>query len=550
MSLDETSNPPLSPQDIDELDAVLKPQSKYTPLENFEYSLQLLATIDDNIKSGVVRLHKWQIEMSKFLCAGGLYTKAVPLQFVLAALNGSGKDAYVIAPFAVWHCITKVRSRCIITSADFGQMKSQTESYIRNMCERINEYFQDKVFTIKWGHIACKWTGSEIKMFVTDEGGRAEGYHPYPDHPNGELALIFNEGKTVKDIIYEHARKCTYNRWIIVSSPGKTSGYMYNRYVNARKYPDPFIVSEWYSRRISYQDCPHIPIERIEAERKELGEDSTWFRSTRLAEFTSLDDAVVITNEAVQKCLKLATGKEIDIGHPLHAGLDLAAGGDENALYVFKQGIYHGSKKFRASDTSITVNLVIQFLLDFGFTPETAGDIHADHGGMGESYAGHFREKGWELSWVMNQSSATRKRMFANKGAEMWYSFKRIVERCFVVLPSDDSKLLGQLASRYYGQHATSGKIVLESKQVARSKGHTSPDRADAVVLAFCGIDHSDFGDEEVDEKIASSVVTTKRLVELMEKKKWSVFEKQLQAMRTTKPRPGVRAAYRATIDV
>ncbi len=47
-----------------------------------------------------------------------------------------------------------------------------------------------------------------------------------------------------------------------------------------------------------------------------------------------------------------------------------------------------------------------------------------------------------------------------------------------------ESKLRKQLASRYFVV-TPQNKLQLESKKQARSKGHVSPDRADAFVLAF-----------------------------------------------------------------
>jgi hypothetical protein len=67
----------------------------------------------------------------------------------------------------------------------------------------------------------------------------------------------------------------------------------------------------------------------------------------------------------------------------------------------------------------------------------------------------------------------------------MWFNFKRFVEE-FQVLLRYDKTSENQLSSRYYKLQPVSGKIILESKEEARRKGHPSPDRADAKVLAWC----------------------------------------------------------------
>jgi hypothetical protein len=47
-----------------------------------------------------------------------------------------------------------------------------------------------------------------------------------------------------------------------------------------------------------------------------------------------------------------------------------------------------------------------------------------------------------------------------------------------------DDKTIAQLASLRY-QHNARGQVVIESKEEARKRGVRSPDRAEAVMLAF-----------------------------------------------------------------
>lgn len=520
---EEENNVVIKPISEDPEPQAPAPQSKYSPLE-FLDSAEMLAFFTPAILDGTTVLHKWQIEVAKFLAASD-YSKENPLKFILCACNGSGKDAYVIAPFAVFHALTKIRSRCIITSSSFNQLQSQTEAYIRALAGRINEKMAPMlggqlVFNVKQMHITCNLTGSEIKMFSTDEPGRAEGFHPFPDHPGAELCIIVNESKTVPDAMFEALQRCTFNRWLEVSSPGKTSGHMFENYKRSLVWPEKYENSRWYSRKISAYDCPHISRTRVEDEKEQYGEHHPWFRSARLAEFTSLDEQVVITSDAIRK-MELVDPEPVH--GKLRAGLDLAAGGDENALYVIRGNEVIGSEIFRADDTSVTVNAVIDFLRKYGFKQEDASNVFADHGGVGASYAGHFREKGWEFSWILNQSAPLRKLQYGNRGAEMWFQFARLIESCCIVLPKDDTKLIHQLTSRYYTQHKSSGRIILEAKREARAKGHGSPDRADALVLAFTGLTVDDFlGVPKRKKSVKSHFVSQDELVEMMDTKKFS----------------------------
>lgn len=467
----------------EELDAILAPaqHSKYTPID-LKSPAELIATFHPSIQNGDIELYPWQIEEANFL-AQSEFTKANPLRHILCACNGSGKDAYVIAPFAVWHAMSKIRSRCVITSSSYTQLQSQTENYIRSLCSAINDKLGAKIFIVKQMHIACTLTGSEIKLFSTDEPGRAEGYHPFPDYPKGELAIVINEGKTVGDSIFEALERCTFNRWIIISSPGKTSGRMFNDYKRADVYPEPFRLGRTYARKVTAAECPHISKIRIEQEKASYGEHHPWFRSARLAEFTSLDEAVVVELEKLQKCINFP-GQHVTYGK--RAGLDLAVGGDENCFLPTNGNQIIAVEAFKTGDN--VVPYCIDLFTKHGFTKAQGRNIFADHGGVGAAYAQNFREKGWELSWIMNQSKPTNSTgMYGNRGAELYFNLRRLVEEC-LILGINDQKLISQLSSRYYTQHKATSRIILEAKREARAKGHGSPDRADALALAFCGI--------------------------------------------------------------
>ena len=94
-----------------------------------------------------LKLYKWQAE-TLFQLAGYTDindldkpkerpTDKTPLYYNLVAANGSGKDQVVISAFAVWFCLSKVRSRCVITSSSYEQLKDQTYKHQRKQSYRL-----------------------------------------------------------------------------------------------------------------------------------------------------------------------------------------------------------------------------------------------------------------------------------------------------------------------------------------------------------------------------------------------------------------------------
>jgi hypothetical protein len=83
---------------------------------------------------------------------------------------------------------------------------------------------------------------------------------------------------------------------------------------------------------------------------------------------------------------------------------------------------------------------------------------------------------------VNNGSPARKKDEYANADAEMWFAFRRLLEKREVILPVD-GELLKQLSNRRL-QYDTKARIQLEPKESMRARGLSSPDREDAVIGA------------------------------------------------------------------
>ena len=462
----------------------------------FAHPLELAAFIDDNIIARRLSYHPWQVETSQVF---GLpcFTKENPLHLYIRAANGSGKDAYVNAPLGLFVLLCKVRSRCIITSASYNQLKTQTQTYLSYLCHSANKKLAqqgicERALIIKKDHIVSTITGSEVVMFVTDEPGKAEGFHPFPDNPDGWVVIVTNEAKSIPLEIFESLSRCTYTHFVGISSPGPPSGFFYDRITSPSTvhHPEPLNAKKKYTRKITSYDCPHIARAKIEADKEDWGENSPIFRSKHLAEFTSLEESIVITPEEVDRCLERATTK-YNLGLPRRAGLDLSAGGDENALYVFDNNECIGRETFISKDTSgITAKNLAHLFAKYELSEE---NIWGDDGGVGHSIIDDLAtHHDYKINRVCNQWGAMYSLEFGNRGAELWFSFARLIQKCYIILPKDDKKLHKQLGSRYY-TYSEKGKFILESKEKARAKGRKSPDRADAVVLAFCGLTIKEF---------------------------------------------------------
>lgn len=415
-----------------------------------------------------------------------------PFQLVLPAANGSGKDAVLIAATAVWFALTGARNRVIITSSSFEQIKFQTEPGVRELVNRANKQFNGVFKSVQFHHIVPE-LGSEIKLFATDDAGHAEGYHSWH---GGKLMCIVNEAKSVKEDIFE-----AISRWrgvaykLLVSSPGKRSGYMFNRIQDAICYPAPAVLGKYYYRRVTAYECPHIHKTVIDTLIREYGADSPLVMSSVNALFSDFNEPVIISVDATNKLQKFPPPHR---GSDIGIGFDIAGGGDEDAVFVRKGNKVIYAHFFRQADTDIAADIVDLHLVTW---KDADYIFNADNGGMGQAVIDKLVTRGWKINRRNNQSPAFNKRMFLNLGAEMWYHVKRLIERGDIILPVVD-KLIDQLTTRQYrNADTTQGKVALESKQTARANGRPSPDRADAFVLCFHSYRPNGFRDDIAPEK-------------------------------------------------
>lgn len=112
--------------------------------------------------------------------------------------------------------------------------------------------------------------------------------------------------------------------------------------------------------------------------------------------------------------------------------------------------------------------------------------VNVDSVGIGYGMARSLSDLDLPVREVNVGASSRNKERFANLKAELFWGFRdRLLAGDLAGLT--DEMTIGQLASIRY-DHNPRGQIIIESKDDARKRGVKSPDRADAVILAFAGV--------------------------------------------------------------
>lgn len=457
---------------------------------DFKDPVELLYMLDDDISSGRVKLYKWQVQILMDFAAGGESAHHA-LHQIVRACNGSGKDKYVIAPCVVWLCMAYVKARAVVTSASGQQLDSQTGTYITQLCEAANRKFQElfgcNIWKINYRYYECLATGSPIDLFATDEPKKAEGYHPL--QAGAKMGIFVSEDKTVPDDINNALSRCSgYTHRLHVSTPGEPMGHFYDYCSLAVDRKGLQTVQEvgpidWIQYHVTAYDCEHLGEAHVRKVERDSpgGKEGAYFKSVVMAEFGTTESMVVIPTLYVWKC---ANGSKYGWQQKPHndAGLDLSDGGDETVLAIRNGNRLLHLLPFKFDNTEDTVRYLDETFRKYNLNhPSTR--INADCVGMGKPILDRLKRMGWNnVYYIDARNKPTQPRVYKNRNAELWFRFRRLCELNEVWL-CDDLKLKKQLATRHYT--ITNGVHQLESKLQARAKGHPSPDRADAVILAF-----------------------------------------------------------------
>jgi len=495
-----------------------EPTGGGVPPEHLIDPVFMMTIYNKQIREGAIKLYNWQMKVMMKFAMPSAQDKVSRIAVVAA--NGSGKSQYLIAPCATWLAMRFPRARSVVTSSSGTQLDRQTGSSINHICQQVNKLHKKPLWKINYRFYTYLPTGSTIEMFATDEPGLAEGYHP---HLGGkEFAFFCDEGKTIPPEIYTAIERCNgMTRRMDVSSPGAPLGHFYDVFNDDS--------GRWWPLRVTYKDCPHVKEDEVEEfAARHGGRNSPYFRSAYLAEFTSVDEETVIKFHTVNEQYK--NPPETVLFGKRFAGGDIGAGGDESTFAVFEGNRQLGMEAWNLSDTTRTADH-LEFLIKdkYKLDPE---EVNIDDGGVSKAVIDMLHRRGLMVNRVINQAAAIRKDLYANRGAEMWWHFSNILPELVLL---DDSVLKTQLCNRYYRRQLTTGRLLLESKKEARAKGHGSPDRADAVILAFSRKPSpyvAGMLDDSALEKLSkrkTAALSTNEMIDAMDKRKYGeipLFEK------------------------
>ncbi|MGD1098682.1 MAG: hypothetical protein ABSB35_42735 [Bryobacteraceae bacterium] len=323
----------------------------------------------------------------------------------------------------------------------------------------------------------------------TNEGVRFQGFH-------GKVLVILDEAPGVLPAIYEAIEGIRAGgdvRVLALGNPVISSGPFYDAFTSSRE--------GWSLITISAFDTPNLQgitvEELLEMSEKKLDENPRPYLTTRrwvkekyfewgpghplwesrvLGNFPQQSEDALFSLTWLEQA-KLRTEGDGD----LCAGLDVAGPGEDETVLCVRQGpriILMNAWAGRDPRGD-----VLAALLPF---KSRLKEVNVDSVGIGYYMAQHLRDHGLPVTEVNVGEAPRDKDKYSNLKAELYWSL-RLKAMSGDLAGLTDDKTIAQLAGIRYS-HNSRGQIVIESKDEARKRGVKSPDRAEAIVLAFAEI--------------------------------------------------------------
>lgn len=406
---------------------------------------------------------------------------------LLVTPNEAGKTSWVVKNIGLAFMTMFPAGQVVSTAGSYRQIEEQLWPLVRAAVapypdwRPTDEYLKAPSID---GLPESKWT-----IFSTNDPGKAEGYHGrrYTDkHGNtiyAPLLYIIDEAKTVDDKIFEAMIRCDPDYVLVCSTPGEESGEFYNiiyKYQNK--------VGEtrhtWDVMEVTQSDCPHLLVGRKRKVResliKERGINDPFVQSMVFGKFIRKGGFFIFNMDSFNTCASnttpfIACGKS--------AGVELAAGTDE-VVFALRNGNKLIDLQARVDRDTARASRWLESL--FKLHGLESYQIKADAGGLGKPIIDELKMRGWkDIVEYRFDAAPLDPLLFNTKAMEDHWNLSMHMNAGLVSLPNDP-KLKEQMRLRKYElPNSVGNRMNLQSKDFIRKNKLGSPDRLDAVTIAF-----------------------------------------------------------------
>lgn len=276
---------------------------------------------------------------------------------------------------------------------------------------------------------------------------------------------------------------------LALSTPGPTAGRFYDIHRRATG------LEDWHPIHVTLEDAiaaGRISREWAEQRRRQWGEDSAMYAIRVRGEFHSGDDDALIplswVEAAVERWHAWDQAGRPELDGKRTVGVDIARTGADETVFAHRTGVaVTGLELVRTQDT-MTATARVQAAV-------ASGDVTAvvDSAGVGGGVVDRLREVGSRPVAYTGAAKTlfrdrTREFGFVNVRSAAYWNLRQLLDPAYdseVMLPPSDELTADLTTPRWDIGSGVPPKIRLETKEDVVARLGRSPDRGDAVAMAF-----------------------------------------------------------------
>lgn len=410
--------------------------------------------------------------------------------------HGIGKS-FCASRAALWFLYNHINSVVITTAPGRRQVRGILWKEIRSAHRKARIPLGGRVLTqelelteewFAWGFTAPEYDPDRFQGF------HAENILVIVDEASGVSPIIFDEG--VQSVLSSSG-----SRLLMIGNPTNPSGEF------ARSFKDPGVskiaISAFDTPNFTTFGITQRDIERDSWQKKITGPLPNpkliepawvakrwrrWGRSTTspnymsrvLGMFPEVSSDTLFPLHWIEAAQARDLEPQADDANQL--GVDVARFGTDESVICHRKGpVARIVFAQQGLDTRATTGQVIAIR---DRTHATISNV--DVIGIGAGVVDGLNEVGEPVEAINVGAAPVDKEHFVNARAEYFWFLRGLFERGEIDIDPADEELASQLASMKFAYDAK-GRILIESKQDAKKRGMESPDRADALMLAFAG---------------------------------------------------------------
>ena len=417
--------------------------------------------------------------------------------------NGAGKT-FTAAVTILWWLMSYDNAIVITTAPSERQVREILWRELRNLYVPVRDTIGGKLTRTRLEFGSKRYAYG----FSTNTEDRFQGFH------SGNILVIVDEASGVDEFIYNAIRgviTAKNSKLLLIGNPHGYAGTFYDAFHKNRKrfetiHVSAFDLPAFKAQGITEENIKDIEFpdyddgqqdqdefdEQYEADQSlglsspqwaldvfnDLGPQSSVYQTRVLGQFPEEADDTLIPLRDVEAAVKRRSDIPPDTKPVM--GVDVARFGNDKTVIIIRQGprVIH-IDELRKSDIVNTTGAVITAALKYKLK-----DIIVDEIGVGAGVLDNLKaDNRFNAQGLNGSNSPSDNEKYLNLRAEVFDGLRQRFADGDISIPNDP-ELISQVASLTYKYNAR-GQLQLESKDQIRSTGRQSPDKADAIALAF-----------------------------------------------------------------